>query len=83
MKAFTIRISDEAAGGLDEVAVKCGRSPADLVAEAIEDYLSREAWQIAEIEAGIAAADSGDFASDAELAAVFSKYVKSAFAGPQ
>jgi len=83
MKALTIQIPDETAIGLDEIAVKLGRSSTDLVAEAIDDYLSWEAWQIAEIEAGISAADRGDFASDAELAAVFSTYMKSAFAGPQ
>ena len=83
MKALTIQIPDETAIGLDEIAVKLGRSSTDLVAEAIDDYLSWEAWQIAEIEAGISAADRGDFAGDAELAAVFSTYMKSAFAGPQ
>ena len=39
------------------------------------DYLAREEWQIAEIEAGLAEADRGDFASAEDLARVVSKYV--------
>lgn len=35
-----------------------------------------EEWQLAEIEAGILDADRGDFASDADVAHVFAKYLK-------
>lgn len=39
------------------------------------DHVRRQEWQIAEIEAGLAEADRGEFASDQELAAVFAKYI--------
>jgi predicted transcriptional regulator len=45
-----------------------------LAAQAIDDYLTREEWQIAEIEAGIADADQGRFASAEDLASVVAKY---------
>ena len=41
----------------------------------LDDYLAREEWQIAEIEAGIAEADRGEFASAEDLARVVAKYV--------
>ncbi|MBB2716738.1 UNVERIFIED_ORG: putative transcriptional regulator [Rhizobium etli] len=41
---------------------------------AIEEFIEREEWQLAEIEAAVREADQGDFASDEEVAAVLSKY---------
>jgi len=45
------------------------------IADAIEGGLAREAWQLAEIQAGIACAERGDFATAAEVASVRSKYL--------
>jgi predicted transcriptional regulator len=47
-----------------------------VAAEAIEDYLARQEWQLAEIEAGLAEADRSDFANDDELARIVAKYVR-------
>ena len=44
------------------------------MALAIEDHLAREAWQIAEIEAGLAEADRGEFASEEDSARVVAAY---------
>lgn len=54
------------------------RSRSHVAAQAIEDFVAREEWQLAEIEAGLAEAERGDFASDRDVAAVVGKYVKSA-----
>jgi predicted transcriptional regulator len=35
-----------------------------------------EEWQLAEIRAGLDAADRGEFASDEEVASIFAKYIK-------
>lgn len=75
LTAFTVRVSDEMADKLDKLAQKLDRSRAYVAAQAIEDFVEREAWQLAEIEAGLAEADSGDFATDADLAKVVGKYV--------
>lgn len=75
MTAITIRVSAHTAGRLDQLAEKLDR-PADSVArQAIEDFIAREEWQLSEIEAGIAEADRGEFASDAEIADVLAKYL--------
>ncbi len=74
MNAFTVRLKDEAAAKLDSIAEKLDRSRAYVAAQAIEDFIAREEWQLAEIEAGLAEAINGDFASEAEMERVFNKY---------
>lgn len=76
MTAFTIRVPDEVADRLNQIAQKLDRSRSYMAAQAIEDFVSREEWQLAEIEAGIAEADRGEFASDEDVARVVGKYVK-------
>ncbi len=75
MAAFTVRLDDEKTRRLDLLAEKLDRPRSYLAAQAIDDYLAREEWQIAEIEAGIVEADRGEFASVDDLARVVAKYV--------
>lgn len=74
MTAFTVRVPDETANKLDEIAHKLDRSRAYIAAQAIEAYVAQEEWILAEIQAGIEEAARGDFASDEEVMAVFTKY---------
>ncbi|OHV83854.1 CopG family ribbon-helix-helix protein [Ensifer sp. LCM 4579] len=76
--AFTVRVQDEIAEKLDRIAALSDRSRAYLAAQAIEDFVAREEWQLAEIQAGTDEADRGEFASTNELASVVAKYVKAA-----
>lgn len=75
MAAFTVRLNDEKAEKLDRLAGKLDRPRSYLAAQAIDDFIAREEWQLAEIEAGLAEADRGEFASADELARVVAKYV--------
>ncbi|WP_257170384.1 CopG family ribbon-helix-helix protein [Bradyrhizobium sp. SRS-191] len=81
MTTFTVHVSEATAAKLDELAERLDRPRADVAARAIEDFVEREAWQLAEIEAGLAEAERGDFASSAEVAHVIAKYVKPAIQG--
>jgi len=76
MNAFTVRILEETSDKLDELAVKMDRSRSFLAAKAIEEFVAREAWQLAEIEAGLAEANRGEFASEAEVERVLGKYLR-------
>jgi predicted transcriptional regulator len=40
----------------------------------LEETMALERWQVAEIEAGLAEADKGDFASGAQIERVIRKY---------
>jgi predicted transcriptional regulator len=76
MSAFTVRLPDEVAKKLDAIAAKLDRSRSYVAAQAIGDFVTRETWQLADIEAGLREADKGDFATDAEVAATIAKYTK-------
>ncbi|CDM59001.1 putative protein y4kO [Rhizobium favelukesii] len=76
--AFTVRVSDETASKLNQIAEKLDRSRAYMAAEAIEAFVEQQEWQLAEIEAGLAEADRGEFASAEDVAKIVGKYVKSA-----
>ena len=72
--AFTLRLDEATLEALDQLAEKTERSRSWLATKAIEDYVALNAWQIGRIEAGIAAADRGDFASDDDVERVIGKY---------
>ena len=72
--AFTVRLDEATLGALDHLAEKTDRSRSWLVTRAIEDYVPLNAWQIGKIEAGIAAADRGDFAGDQDVERVRKKF---------
>ena len=75
MSAFTVRLPEEVTKRLDALAAKLDRSRSYVAAQAIGDYVAREEWQLADIEAGLDEARKGDFASEAEVAATIAKYV--------
>lgn len=72
---LTIRVSEDLRKSLDSLSEMTGRSRSWLAMEAIKDYLDREQWQIAETHAALAEADSGDFATGDEVAAVMTKWI--------
>jgi len=74
MTAFTVRLPDDMTDKLDALASKLDRSRSYVATQAISDFIARESWQLAEIEAGLEEAQYGDFASDAEVANVLAKY---------
>ena len=78
MTAFTVRVKDETANKLDQLAEKLDRSRSYMAAEAIEAFVEQQEWQLAEIEAGLAEAERGEFASDEDVANVVGNYVRSA-----
>jgi predicted transcriptional regulator len=71
---FTVRLDETTLSALDHLAAKTDRSRNWLVARAIEDFVALNAWQIGKIEAGLSAADRGEFAKDNELARVRKKF---------
>ncbi len=75
---FTVRLDESALAALDRLAEKTERSRNWLVARALDDYLALNSWQIGKIEAGLVAADRGDFASDEEVARVRARFTTGA-----
>jgi predicted transcriptional regulator len=71
---LNLRLPELLLAQLDQLASATQRSKTFLATEALKDYLEAESWQIQDIRQGVLEADAGDFASDAEVQAVFAKY---------
>jgi predicted transcriptional regulator len=69
-----VTLTSEQQSTLDEIAAARELSRDEVVQQALEAYLDFEQEQRAKIKAGIAAADRGDFASEAEVHAAFGRY---------
>ena len=76
MAAFTVRLPEDVTEKLDALAAKLDRSRSYVAARAIGDFIAREEWQLADIEAGLREAENGEFATDAEVAATIAKYTR-------
>ncbi|MDD2932939.1 MAG: CopG family ribbon-helix-helix protein [Methylotenera sp.] len=70
----TLRLDDAVKDKLEKLAESTHRSRSFLAAEAIKAYVDSNEWQIAEIHQAIQEAETGDFASDAEVKAVLDKW---------
>jgi RHH-type transcriptional regulator, rel operon repressor / antitoxin RelB len=75
---MTLRLEDDVKARLDKLADATQRSKSFLAAEAIREFVENNEWQIREIKAAIKEANAGDFASDAEVAALAKKWKVSA-----
>lgn len=74
MSVMSVRLSDEVELQLGALAQATGRTKSWLANQAIQDYLAREAWQVAEIEAALNEADAGDFVLEQEMEARFNRW---------
>ncbi|MDL2314138.1 CopG family ribbon-helix-helix protein [Desulfovibrio sp. OttesenSCG-928-C14] len=74
MTSMSMRLPDELANQLKALAKATGRSKSFLVVQAVQAFVERESWQVAEIMNGLAEADAGDFATEEENAALDAKW---------
>jgi predicted transcriptional regulator len=70
----TILLEKETKQAIDAVAARGDRDAESVIREAIDTYLDVEAWQDSHIQEGLRQADAGEFASDEQVARVFSKW---------
>jgi RHH-type transcriptional regulator, rel operon repressor / antitoxin RelB len=66
---LTVRLNPEIKKRLEAVAARTRRSKSFLAAEAIEEFVTVQEWQIAAIKEGIAAADRGELVPHEEVRA--------------
>jgi len=70
----SFRASKDKIERIDAIATSMGRSRNWLLNKALDDILDHQAWFVAEVQKGIAAADKGEFASPEEVTAIFNKH---------
>lgn len=73
-KMLNVRLPVEVASQLEALTKATGRTKSALTVAALRNYLAVEAWQIAEIEAGLEEATRSDFAPESEVNAFFAKH---------
>lgn len=74
MTSMSMRLPTELADQLGALAEATGRTKSFLAVQAIQAFVEREAWQVAEIQKALTEADAGDFASDEGIAALDVKW---------
>lgn len=71
---MTIRLDPSVKDRLDRLAEATHRSKSFLAANAILEYINLNEWQIQDIHTAIQEANAGDFATDADIAALANKW---------
>jgi predicted transcriptional regulator len=64
---LTLRLDAKLKNQLDRLSKSMNRSRSFVAAQAIQEYVSVNEWQINEIKKGLAEADAGDFVTDEEM----------------
>lgn len=72
----SVRLSEPVAERLENLAHATNRSKSFLAAQAIEEFLALQEWQVAAIKEGIDAADRGELVSHDEAVAELSRWGK-------
>ena len=73
-RTINVRVPMSVYQQLEDLAKARARTKRFITLEALSTYLEAQRWQVQDIEAGLAEADRGEFASDAEVNAVFADY---------
>jgi RHH-type rel operon transcriptional repressor/antitoxin RelB len=76
MRTSTVsaKLDPEVAKKLEMLVKATDRSKSYLVAEAIENYVEDQAWQIEAIKGGVKEADKGKFATERQIKKTFKKW---------
>ena len=64
---LTLRLDAKLKNKLDRLSKSMNRSRSFVAAQAIQEFVSVNEWQIGEIKKALVEADQGDFASDKEM----------------
>lgn len=73
-RTINVRLPKDVYNKLEALAGATARTKSFVTLEALSTYLDGQSWQVQDIEAGLAEAERGEFASDTEVNAVFAKY---------
>ena len=73
-RTINVRLPEALFNQIEELAKATARTKSFLAIDALTNYVQRESWQIRDIHEGVKEADSGEFATDEQVKAVFSKY---------
>ena len=73
-RTINVRLPANVYEQLEALAQATARTKSFVTVQALSTYLEEQSWQTQDIEVALQEADRGDFASEAEVHAVFAKY---------
>jgi predicted transcriptional regulator len=73
-RTINVRLPANVYEQLEALAQATARTKSFVTVQALSTYLEEQSWQTQDIEVALQEADRGDFASEAEVQAVFAKY---------
>jgi len=73
-RTINVRLPEALYKQIEELAKATARTKSFLAIDALTHYVQIESWQIRDIREGIKEADGGEFATEDQVKAVFSKY---------
>jgi len=71
---MTVRLDREVKARLEKLADATQRSKSFLAAQAIQEFVEINEWQIREVRAALKEAGAGDFASGGDVSAIARKW---------
>jgi predicted transcriptional regulator len=75
---LTLRLDAKLKNQLDRLSKSMNRSRSFVAAQAIQEFVSVNEWQIAEIKKAIASADRGEFASEKQVQQTLKRWTRRA-----
>ena len=75
---LTLRLDAKLKSKLDRLSKSMNRSRSFVAAQAIQEFVTVNEWQINEIKKGIVEADAGHFASEKEVQQVLKRWMRRA-----
>jgi RHH-type rel operon transcriptional repressor/antitoxin RelB len=73
-KTINVRLPEALYNQIEALAKATARTKSFLAIDALTHYVQSESWQIRDVQEGIKEAEAGEFATDDQVKAVFSKY---------
>jgi RHH-type rel operon transcriptional repressor/antitoxin RelB len=75
---LTLRLDSRLKKQLERLSKAMNRTRSFVASEAIREYVELNEWQIQQVKKALVEADSGDFASDANVTRVVKKWTRRA-----
>lgn len=73
-KTLNVRLPADLHGKLEKLTKATGRTKSFLTVQALKGYVETQAWQLRDIESGVAETDRGEFASQEDVTSFFAKH---------
>jgi len=72
---ISMRVPQDLASQIENIAMNTGQTKTNIVIQAMQEYVSKESWQIQEIKNALEEADKKDFATQSEMDAFWARWL--------